>query len=119
MSKSKFVMIRISGAGSYNFFHRINKSTYEYWIKGYQKNQPDLFLALDQGTEYNYESTNVPADAKFNQRFCDLKPSIQVHGFNIEETSITITNDEGKELYSKELQEFISGVEESASEYID
>jgi hypothetical protein len=119
MSKSKYAIIQISGAGSYNFFHRINKSTYDYWIKGYKKNQPDLFLALDQGTEYDYKSTNVPADARFNLRFCDLNPSIQVHGFNIEETRITITNDEGSELYSKELQEFISTVEESAAEYME
>jgi hypothetical protein len=81
----------------------ISKEQYEYWSDS--EHEGDLSDALNES--YDYDENETPENARFNHAYHEYQDVKSFWGFDEDDTHMTITNDNGEEIYEGTLEDFI------------
>ena len=82
--------------------HKIKKAQYEHWSD--EDNKDDLSDALNEN--YDYDENNTPKKARFDLPYYEYQDKISFWGFDEDDTHVTITNEEGQEIYEGDMGSF-------------
>jgi hypothetical protein len=81
----------------------ISKEQYEHWSD--DEHEDDLSDALNES--YDYDENETPENARFNHAYYEYQDVKSFWGFDEDDTHMTITNDNGEEIYEGTLEDFI------------
>lgn len=81
----------------------ISKEQYEHWSDS--EHEDDLSDALNES--YDYDENETPENARFNHAYYEYQDVKSFWGFDEDDTHMTITNDNGEEIYEGTLEDFI------------
>ena len=82
----------------------ITKEQYDYWID--EDHEDDLSDAMNEN--FDYDEAETPEEARFDMPYYEYQDVHSIWGFDSDDTVMTITNQEGEEIYSGDLMSFIS-----------
>jgi len=82
----------------------ITKAQYDYWSSD-DRSYGDLDDALNEN--YDYEEEGTPEDAQFTMPYYEYQDVKSIWGFDEDDTSMTITNQDGEEIYEGDVASFI------------
>ena len=82
---------------------KITKTQYEYWND--EEHASDLADALNEN--YDYDENKTPKRAQFDSPYYEYQGVDSIWGFDSDDTSMTIEDSEGNEIYNGDLESFI------------
>ena len=82
---------------------KISKQQYEHW--SHEDHEDDLDDALNEN--YDYDENNTPEKARFDAAYYEYQDVHSFWGFDEDDTHMTITNQDGEEIYEGDLASFI------------
>ena len=93
----------------------ITEEQYEYWSDS--EREYDLADALTES--YDYDENETPESARFEYPYYDLTGVKSFYGYEFDNTTMTIENDKGEEVYRGELGSFIHQAHGDDDTYYD
>ena len=93
----------------------ITKDQYDYWSS--EEHEDNLSEAMNE--DFDYDEANTPEGARFDMPYYEYQDVKSLWGFDEDDTSMTITNSEGVEIYNGDIPGFIQEAHgyESMSQY--
>jgi hypothetical protein len=82
----------------------ITKAQYDYWSSD-DRSYGELDDALNEN--YDYEEEGTPEDAQFTMPYYEYQDVKSIWGFDEDDTSMTIENEKGEEIYNGDVASFI------------
>jgi hypothetical protein len=82
---------------------KISKQQYEYW--SHEDHEDDLSDAMNES--YDYDENDTPKKARFDAPYYEYQDVHSFWGFDEDDTHMTITNENGEEIYEGTLDGFI------------
>ena len=82
---------------------KISKQQYEHW--SHEDHNDDLSDAMNES--YDYDENNTPKKAQFDAPYYEYQDVHSFRGFDEDDTHMTITNQDGEEIYEGDLASFI------------
>ena len=83
---------------------KITKEQYDYWID--EDHEDDLSDAMNEN--FDYDEADTPEGARFEMPYYEYQDVESIWGFDSDDTVMTITNQDGEEIYKGDLMSFIS-----------
>lgn len=83
---------------------KISKQQYEYW--SHEDHEDDLSDAMNES--YDYDENDTPKKARFDSPYYEYQDVHSFWGFDEDDTHMTITDENGEEIYEGTLDGFIS-----------
>jgi hypothetical protein len=83
---------------------KISKAQYEYWSD--EDHNSDLSDAMNES--YDYDENKTPKKAQFDSAYYEYQDVHSFWGFDEDDTHMTITDENGEEIYDGTLDGFIS-----------
>jgi hypothetical protein len=81
----------------------ITKAQYDYWSS--EDHEDDLADALNES--FDYDEAGTPPEAQFEMPYYEYQDVESIWGFDTDDTSMTIEDSEGNDIYSGDLVSFI------------
>jgi len=81
----------------------ITKAQYDYWSS--EDHEDDLADALNES--FDYDEAGTPPEAQFEMPYYEYQDVESIWGFDTDDTSMTIEDSEGNDIYSGDLASFI------------
>lgn len=81
----------------------ISKAQYDYWSD--EDHEIDLADAMNEN--FDYDEAETPEEAQFEMPYYEYQDVESIWGFDTDDTSMTIEDSEGNEIYSGDLVSFI------------
>ena len=82
----------------------ISKAQYDYWSSD-DRSYGELDDALNEN--YDYDEEGTPEDARFDMPYYEYQDVQSIWGFDEDDTSMTITNSDGEEIYNGDVEGFV------------
>ena len=82
---------------------KISKEQYEYWSD--EDHEDDLADAMNE--DYDYDENDTPEKARFDAPYYEYQDVHSFWGYDEDDTHMTITNQDGEEIYEGSLSSFI------------
>jgi len=82
---------------------KISKQQYEHW--SHEDHNDDLSDAMNES--YDYDENNTPKKARFDSAYYEYQDVHSFWGFDEEDTHMTITDENGEEIYEGTLDGFV------------
>jgi hypothetical protein len=82
----------------------ITKAQYDYWSD--EDHEDDLSDAMNEN--FDYDEAETPEEARFDMPYYEYQDVESIWGFDSDDTVMTITNQDGEEIYKGDLMSFIS-----------
>ena len=82
----------------------ISKAQYDYWSSD-DRSYGELDDALNEN--YDYDEEGTPEDARFDMPYYEYQDVKSIWGFDEDDTSMTITNSDGEEIYNGDVEGFV------------
>ena len=82
----------------------ITKAQYDYWSD--EDHEDDLSDAMNEN--FDYDEAETPEEARFDMPYYEYQDVESIWGFDSDDTIMTITNQDGEEIYRGDLMSFIS-----------
>ena len=83
----------------------ITKAQYDYWSSD-DRSYGDLSDALNEN--YDYDEEGTPEEARFDMPYYEYQDVQSLWGFDEDDTSMTIENEKGEEIYSGDVSSFVA-----------
>ena len=83
---------------------KITKEQYDYWSD--EDHKDDLSDAMNEN--FDYDENETPEGARFDMPYYEYQDVHSIWGFDSDDTVMTITNQDGEEIYKGDLMSFIS-----------
>jgi hypothetical protein len=83
---------------------KITKEQYDYWID--EDHEDDLSDAMNEN--FDYDEAETPEGARFDMPYYEYQDVESIWGFDSDDTVMSITNQDGEEIYKGDLMSFIS-----------
>ena len=84
---------------------KISKQQYEHW--SHEDHNDDLSDAMNES--YDYDENDTPKKARFDGAYYEYQDVHSFWGFDEEDTHMTITDENGEEIYEGSLDSFVKG----------
>ena len=82
---------------------KITKEQYDYWVD--EDHEDDLSDAMNEN--FDYDENETPEGARFDMPYYEYQDVHSIWGFDSDDTVMTITNQDGEEIYKGDLMSFI------------